>query len=124
MSSSDKGVLQCSEAVVNHYGVTFSCLGSSLEKLNTKQEALSGAVQREGERLNEERAGHRVEQMISVTNIYKWVSVTMMIVLIMFFRTKLDRVREDMAAIGARSARPRQRAARLQEEKQRESMGR
>ena len=124
MSSSDKGVLQCSEAVVNHYGVTFSCLGSSLEKLNTKQEALSGAVQREGERLNEERAGHRVEQMISVTNIYKWVSVTMMIVLIMFFRTKLDRVREDMAAIGARSARLRQRAARLQEEKQRESMGR
>ena len=124
MSSSDKGVLQCSEAVVNHYGVTFSCLGSSLEQLNTKQEALSGAVQREGERLNEERAGHRVEQMISVTNIYKWVSVTMMIVLIMFFRTKLDRVREDMAAIGARSARLRQRAARLQEEKQRESMGR
>ena len=124
MSSSDKGVLQCSEAVVNHYGVTFSCLGSSLEKLNTKQEALSGAVQREGERLNEERAGHRVEQMISVTNIYKWVSVTMMIVLIMFFRTKLDRVREDMAALGARSARLRQRAARLQEEKQRESMGR
>ena len=124
MSSSDKGVLQCSEAVVNHYGVTLSCLGSSLEKLNTKQEALSGAVQREGERLNEERAGHRVEQMISVTNIYKWVSVTMMIVLIMFFRTKLDRVREDMAAIGARSARLRQRAARLQEEKQRESMGR
>jgi len=103
MSSSDKGVLQCSEAVVNHYGVTFSCLGSSLEKLNTKQEALSGAVQREGERLNEERASHRVEQMISVTNIYK---------------TKLDRVREDMAAIGARSARLRQRAARLQEEKQ------
>ena len=71
MSSSDKGVLRCSEAVVNHYGVTFSCLGSSLEKLNTKQEALSSAVQTEGERLNEERAGHRVEQMISVTNIYK-----------------------------------------------------
>ena len=71
MSSSDKGVAQCSEAVVNHYGVTFACLGSSLEKLNMKQEALSSAVQREGERLNEERAGHRVEQMISVTNIYR-----------------------------------------------------
>ena len=39
-------------------------------------------------------------------------------------RTKLERVREEMAAIGARSARLRQRAARLQEEKQRESMGR
>ena len=46
--ASDKGVAQCSEAVVNHYGVTFACLGASLEKLNTKQEALSGAVQREG----------------------------------------------------------------------------
>ena len=41
----------------------------------------------------------------------------MMIGFMMFFRTKLDRVREDMAAIGARSAR-------LQEEKQRESMSR
>ena len=39
-------------------------------------------------------------------------------------RTKLERVREEMVAIGARSARLRQRAARLQEEKQRESMGR
>ena len=39
-------------------------------------------------------------------------------------RTKLERVRGDMAAIGARSARLRQRAARLQEEKQRESMER
>ena len=39
-------------------------------------------------------------------------------------RTKLERVREEMASIGARSARLRQRAARLQEEKQRESMGR
>ena len=68
---SDKDVVRCSEAVVNHYGVTFACLGASLEKLNTKQEALSGAVQREGERLNEERAGHKVEQMISVTNIYR-----------------------------------------------------
>ena len=51
--------------------MTFSCLGSSLEKLSTKQEALSEAVTREGERLNGERAGHKVEQMISVTNIYK-----------------------------------------------------
>ena len=48
----------------------------------------------------------------------------MMIGFMMFFRTKLDRVREDMVAIGARSARLRQRAARLQEEKQRESMSR
>ena len=45
---SDKDVVRCSEAVVNHYGVTFACHGASLEKLNTKQEALSGAVQREG----------------------------------------------------------------------------
>ena len=106
--------------------MTFACLGSSLEKLNTKQETLSGALQREGERLNEERAGHRVEQMISVTNIYRYVIMMVSVVLTSasMSRTKLERVREDMAAIGARSARLRQRAARLQEEKQRESMGR
>ena len=46
--ASDKGVAQCSEAVVNYYGVTFAGLGASLEKLNTKQEALSSAMQREG----------------------------------------------------------------------------
>ena len=68
--ASVKGVAQCSEAVVNHYGVTFACLGASLEKLNTKQEAVSGAVQREGGRLNKERAGYKVEQT-SVTNIYR-----------------------------------------------------
>lgn len=45
--------------------------------------------------------------MISVTN---------------FYTTKFDRVREELAAISARSPRLRQRAARLQEEKQRESM--
>ena len=92
--ASVKGVAQCR--------VTFACLGASLEKLNTKQEAVSGAVQREGERLNKERAGYKVEQT-SVTNIY---------------RTKFERVREDMAVI-ARSARLRQRALRLQEEYQR-----
>ena len=48
----------------------------------------------------------------------------MVMVITLVSRTKLDRVREEMAAIGARSARLRQRAARLQEEKQRESMGR
>ena len=45
---SDKDVVRCSEAVVNHCGVTFACHGASLEKLNTKKEALRGAVQREG----------------------------------------------------------------------------
>ena len=41
--ASDKDVArpQCSEAV-NHYWVTFACLGASLKKLNMKQEALSG----------------------------------------------------------------------------------
>ena len=80
---------KCSQVVAYHYGITIACLGASLKKLNTKQEALSGAVQREGERLNEERAGHKVEQMISMPNIY---------------RTNWDRVREEMAAIGVRSA--------------------
>ena len=99
MSSSDKGVSQCSEAVVDHYGVTFSCLGSSLQKLTTKQEGLAAAVQQEDRTLNEERGQHRVEQMVSITGIY---------------RSKLDRIREEMGTLSARSARLRQRAARLQ----------
>ena len=40
------------------------------------------------------------------------------------YRSKLDRIREEMGTLSARSARLRQRAARLQEAKQRESMER
>ena len=36
-TNTTKAVAQCTDAVVNHYGVTFACLGSSLEKLNIKQ---------------------------------------------------------------------------------------
>ena len=100
---------ECSQAVVDHYGVTFSCLGSSLDKLNTKQELLAVRVNQEGEKLNEERAKHKVEQMISVTNIY---------------RSKLVKIKEDMQAVTERSGRLRQRAGRLQDEKQKESMER
>ena len=103
------GVSQCSEAVVDHYGVTFACLGSSLEKLNSKQEVLAVRVHQEGEKLREERARHKVEQMVSITNIY---------------RAKLVKIREDMQALTERSGRLRLRAARLQDEKQRESMER
>ena len=103
------GVSQCSEAVVDHYGVTFACLGSSLEKLNSKQEVLAVRVHQEGEKLREERARHKVEQMLSITNIY---------------RAKLVKIREDMQALTERSGRLRLRAARLQDEKQRESMER
>ena len=103
------GVSQCSEAVVDHYGVTFACLGSSLEKLNSKQEVLAVRVHQEGEKLREERARHKVEQMVSITNIY---------------RAKLVKIREEMEALTERSGRLRLRAARLQDEKQRESMER
>ena len=103
------GVSQCSEAVVDHYGVTFACLGSSLEKLNSKQEVLAVRVHQEGEKLREERARHKVEQMVSITNIY---------------RAKLVKIREDMQALTERSGRLSLRAARLQDEKQRESMER
>ena len=103
------GVSQCSEAVVDHYGVTFTCLGSSLEKLNSKQEVLAVRVHQEGEKLREERARHKVEQMVSITNIY---------------RAKLVKIREEMQALTERSGRLRLRAARLQDEKQRESMER
>ena len=103
------GVSECSEAVVDHYGVTFTCLGSSLDKLNSKQEILAVRVHQEGEKLSEELAKHKVEQMISITNIY---------------RNKLVKIKEDMESLTERSARLRVRAARLQDEKQRESMER
>ena len=103
------GVSQCSEAVVDHYGVTFACLGSSLEKLNSKQEVLAVRVHQEGEKLAEEQAKHKVDQMVSITNIY---------------RAKLVKIREEMEALTERSGRLRLRAARLQDEKQRESMER
>ena len=107
---SDKpGVVECSEAVVDHYGVTFTCLGSSLDKLNSKQEVLAVRVHQEVETLTEELAKHKVEQMISVTNIY---------------RNKLVKIKEDMQSLTERSGRLRVRAARLQDEKQRESMER
>ena len=103
------GVSECSEAVVDHYGVTFTCLGSSLDKLNSKQEVLAVRVHQEVETLTEELAKHKVEQMISVTNIY---------------RNKLVKIKEDMQSLTERSGRLRVRAARLQDEKQRESMER
>ena len=103
------GVAECSEAVVDHYGVTFTCLGSSLDKLNSKQEVLAVRVHQEVETLTEELAKHKVEQMISVTNIY---------------RNKLVKIKEDMQSLTERSGRLRVRAARLQDEKQRESMER
>ena len=103
------GVSECSEAVVDHYGVTFTCLGSSLDKLNSKQEVLAVRVHQEVETLTEELAKHKVEQMMSVTNIY---------------RNKLVKIKEDMQSMTERAGRLRVRAARLQDEKQRESMER
>ena len=107
---SDKpGVVECSEALVDHYGVTFTCLGSSLDKLNSKQEVLAVRVHQEVETLTEELAKHKVEQMMSITNIY---------------RNKLVKIKEEMQSLTDRSGRLRVRAARLQAEKQRESMER
>ena len=100
---------ECSEALVDHYGVTFTCLGSSLDKLNSKQEVLAVRVHQEVETLTEELAKHKVEQMMSITNIYK---------------NKLVKIKEDMQSLTERSGRLRVRAARLQDEKQRESMER
>ena len=47
------GVSLCTAGVSNHYGVTFSCLEATLDKLNTRQEILTVAVQKEAERINE-----------------------------------------------------------------------
>ena len=109
LPNSNHAISMCSEGVVNHYGVTFGCLGASLEKLNTKQEILTVAVQKEGERLNEGRAKYGVEHMLTLTSIY---------------RNKLVKVKEDMQILTERSARLRKQASKLQEEKQRESMDR
>ena len=107
---SDKpGVVECSEALVDHYGVTFTCLGSSMDKLNSKQEVLAVRVHQEVETLTEELAKHKVDQMMSITNIY---------------RNKLVKIKEEMQSLTDRSGRLRVRAARLQAEKQRESMER
>lgn len=108
-SSTSPAVSICSQSVVNHYGVTFGCLGATLDKLNTRQEILTVAVQKEGERLNEGRAKYGVDHMLTLTNIY---------------RNKLVKVKEDMQILTERSAKLRKRAVRLQEEKQRESMDR
>ena len=109
MASTSPAVSLCSQSVVNHYGVTFGCLGASLEKLNTRQEILTVAVQKEGERLNEGRAKYGVEHMLTLTSIY---------------RNKLVKVKEDMQMLTERSSKLRKRAIRLQEEKQSESMNR
>eukprot|EP00092_Neocalanus_flemingeri_P065604 GFUD01079812.1.p1 GENE.GFUD01079812.1~~GFUD01079812.1.p1 ORF type:complete len:141 (+),score=60.84 GFUD01079812.1:56-478(+) len=98
-----------SQGVVNHYGVTFGCLGTSLEKLNTRQEIVTVAVQKEGMRLNEGRAKYGVEHMLTLTNIYK---------------NKLVKAKEDMQMLTERSVKLRKRATKLQEEKQKESMDR
>ena len=95
--------------MVNNYGVTFGCLGATLDKLNTRQEILTVAVQKEGERLNEGRAKYGVDHMLTLTNIY---------------RNKLVKVKENMQILAERSEKLRKRAVRLQEEKQRESMDR
>ena len=88
--ASDKDVArpQCSEAV-NHYGVTFACLGASLKKLNMKQEALSGfsASGRErdssrspqdsgfsvhfGSRFSRKREKRRQAKLITLNSIYR-----------------------------------------------------
>ena len=99
----------CSQSVLNHYGVTFGCLGVTLDKLNTRQEILTVAVQKEGERINEGRAKYGVDHMLTLTNIYK---------------NKLVKLKEDMQVLTERSAKLRKRAARLQEEKQKEAMDR
>ena len=88
--ASDKDVArpQCSEAV-NHYWVTFACLGASLKKLNMKQEALSGfsASGRErdssrspqdsgfsvhfGSRFSRKREKRRQAKLITLNSIYR-----------------------------------------------------
>ena len=111
MSENDNqsGVSKCTAAVVNDYGVTSACLEATLEKLNKKQDTFTEAINKESEKLNVGRDEHKIEHMISITNIY---------------RSKLDKIKDEMGNLSSRSMKLRQRAARLQEEKQKESMER
>ena len=70
--------------MVNHYGPSFLCLASSLEKLNSRQEILTVGVQEQADRIQRGRAEQGLEHMASVTLDY---------------RNRLVRLREEMAGL-------------------------
>ena len=72
------------QGVVNHYGPSFLCLASSLEKLNSRQEILTVGVQEQADRVQRGRAEQGLEHMASVTLDY---------------RNRLVRLREEMAGL-------------------------
>merc|ERR1712227_1194527 len=83
-------------AVVNDYGVTSACLEATLDKLNKKQDTFTEAINQEAEKLNVGRDEHKIEH----------------------------KIKDEMGNLSSRSMKLRQRAARLQEEKRKESMER
>merc|ERR1712029_1160198 len=95
MSENDNqsGVSKCTAAVVNDYGVTSACLEATLEKLNKKQDTFTEAINKESEKLNVGRDEHKIEHMISITNIY---------------RSKLDKIKDEMGNLSSRSMKLRQ----------------
>ena len=105
----DEAIALCSTGITSHYSLTFKKLASDLERLNTAQEILTIDVKTESERLREAAGGHGLSGMVETTARYQ---------------QKLAKLQGDMSALTERSAKLRKRAARLQDEKQKEALRR
>lgn len=71
-----QGVELCSQAVLNHYGVTFASLGSSLGKLCRRQAGVAEMLERELEQVEQGRADTRLQHMLTITDIYRNKEIT------------------------------------------------
>lgn len=103
-----RAVGKCSKGFLDHYSTTFTKLSSDLERLNTAQEILTVDVKTEREKLDA-IANDDLTQMIGETGRY---------------RLKAVRLQDEMLALSERSERLRKRAAKLQDQKQKEALKR
>lgn len=99
---------KCSQGFLDHYSTTFTKLSTDLERLNTAQEILTVDVKTEREKLDA-IANDDLTEMIGETGRY---------------RLKAVRLQEEMLALSERSERLRKRAAKLQDQKQKEALKR
>jgi len=95
---------------MKHYEKTFTKLSADLERVNTAQEILTVDVKSEREILEAgARTGPSLGEMIGHTGRY---------------RLKVTRLQETMTSLTERSERLRKRAAKLQDQKQKEALRR
>jgi len=102
------GVLKCTKGFLDHYSPVFTKLSNDLERLNTAQEILTVDVKTEREKI-EKITNDDLTEMIGETGRY---------------RLKAGRLQEEMLALSERSERLRKRAAKLQDQKQKEALRR